>query len=147
VVTNFPDPNSYFDSLKVGKIFRNGSLGGEVMSRFHMVYDFPEEKIYFKKNTSFKKGFHHNLSGLTIKAKGSRLNIFEITEVREQSSAEKAGLQVGDIIESVNGLTLQTLSLSLVNGLLNNRPGKKVKLEVNRKGTRIKTNLILADQI
>lgn len=147
VVTNFPDPNSYFDSLKVGKIFRNGSMGGELMSRFHMVYNFPEEKIFFKKNAAFKKGFHHNLSGLTIKAKGSRLNIFEITEVREQSSAQRAGLEVGDIIESVSGLTLQYLDLSLVNGLLNNKPGKKVKVEVNRKGTRLKTYLILADQI
>ncbi len=147
VVANFPDPNSYFDSLKVGKIFRNGSIGGELLSRFHIVYNFPKEKIFFKKNSSFKKGFHHNLSGLTIKAKGSKLNIFEITEVREQSSAQKAGLQVGDIIESVNGVTLQYLSLSLVNGLLNNKPGKKVKVEVNRKGTRLKTNLILADQI
>jgi membrane-associated protease RseP (regulator of RpoE activity) len=147
VVTNFPDPNSYFDSLKVGKIFRNGSMGGELMSRFHMVYNFPEEKIFFKKNTAYKKGFHHNLSGLTIKAKGSRLNIFEITEVREQSSAQRAGLEVGDIIESVNGLTLQYLNLSLVNGLLNNKPGKKVKVGINRGGTRIKTQLILADQI
>ncbi len=147
VVANFPDPNSYFDSLKVGKIFRNGSIGGELMSRFHIVYNFPEEKIFFKKNTSFKKGYHHNLSGLTIKAKGAKLNIFEITEVREQSSAKKAGLQAGDIIESVNGVTLQYLSLSLVNGLLNTKPGKKVKVEVNRNGSRVKAILTLADQI
>ncbi|HOX81980.1 MAG TPA: aspartyl protease family protein [Chryseolinea sp.] len=147
VVTNFPDPNSYFDSLKVGKIFRNGSIGGELMSRFHMVYDFPEEKIFFKKNASFKKGFHHNLSGLTIKAKGVHLNIFEITEVRDESAAKKAGLEVGDIIENVGGITLRDLNLSLVNGLLNNKPGKKVKVEVNRKGVRVKSFLILADQI
>jgi predicted aspartyl protease len=147
VVTNFPDPNSYFDSLKVGKIFRNGSIGGELMSRFHIVYDFPQEKIFFKKNSSFKKGFHHNLSGLTIKAKGARLNIFEITEVRGNSAAEKGGLEVGDIIESVNGIALQFLNLSIVNGLLNNKPGKRVKVEVNRNGVLIKKRLILADQI
>ncbi len=147
VVANFPDPNSYFDSLKVGKIFRNGSIGGELMSRFHIVYDFPQEKIFFKKNASFKKGFHHNLSGLTIKAKGAKLNIFEITEVRDESAAKKAGLKVGDIIESVNGVTLQFLNLSLVNGLLNNKPRKKVKLEVNRDGNRVKTTVVLQDQI
>ncbi len=147
VVTNFPDPNSYFDSLKVGKIFRNGSIGGEVMSRFHIVYNFPEEKLFFKKNSSYKKDFHHNLSGLTIKAKGSQLNIFEITEVREQSAAKKAGLEAGDIIEIVNGLGLKNLTLSVLNGMLNDRPGKKVKLEVSRKGIRVKAILILADQI
>ena len=147
VVTNFPDPNSYYDSLKVGKIFRNGSIGGEVMNRFHIVFNFPEEKIYFKKNSSFKKDFHHNLSGLTIKAKGAQLNIFEITEVRDRSAAQLANLAVGDIIESVNGLGLKSLTLNLVNGMLNDKPGKKVKMEVTRKGNLIKAVLVLADQI
>ncbi|HEY9488018.1 MAG TPA: pepsin/retropepsin-like aspartic protease family protein, partial [Chryseosolibacter sp.] len=64
-IANFPDPNSYFDSLKLGATARNGAIGGEVLSRFTVIFNFPTEEIYLKKNSSFKKKFHYNLSGLT----------------------------------------------------------------------------------
>src|SRR5687768_11264945 len=91
-IANFPDPNSYFDSLKLGTTQRNGAIGGEVLSRFTVIFNFPKEEMYIKKNSSFKKKFHYNLSGLTIKAKGSRLNVFEVTEVRDRSVADDAGV-------------------------------------------------------
>ena len=62
VVANFPDPNSYIDSLKTGNIFRNGALGGEVLSRFTIVFNFPKERIYFKKNAAFKNDFYYKVS-------------------------------------------------------------------------------------
>ena len=40
VIVNFPDPNSYIDTLKTGRTtFRNGALGGEVLSRFNVIFD------------------------------------------------------------------------------------------------------------
>ena len=86
VIANFPDPNSYNDSLKTGRVARNGTLGGAIMSRYTMIYNFPKEEIYLKKNSGFKKKFYYNLSGLTVKAKGSQLRVFEITEVRKESA-------------------------------------------------------------
>jgi len=146
VVTNFPDPNSYSDTSSY-KIFRNGTIGGEIMSRFTIVYDFPNEKVYLKKNSSFKKAFHYNLSGLTIKSKGAKLNVFEITGVRGGSSADKAGVQAGDILVSINGVDLKEVDLNFVLGLLNRKPGKKIRMEVSRDGERIKKEFVLADQI
>lgn len=56
VISNFPDPNSYMDTLKVSRtVFRNGSIGGELLSRFSVIFDFPHEKIYLKKNHGFKR--------------------------------------------------------------------------------------------
>src|SRR6476620_1672756 len=43
-IANFPDPNSYFDSLKLGRTERNGSIGGEVLSRFTIVFNFSREE-------------------------------------------------------------------------------------------------------
>jgi len=146
-IVNFPDVNSYSDSLKVGSAFRNGAMGGEIMSRFTVVFNFPQEEIYFKKNSSFKKEFHYNLSGLIVKAKGSLLNVFEITEVRKESVADKAGVLPGDLIYSINGVQAQNLDLNLVNGFINSRPHKKIKLELIRKDNKIKKEFSLADQI
>lgn len=146
VVTNFPDPNSYADTSTV-KVFRNGTVGGEMMSRFTVIYNFPKQELYLKKNSDFKKGFYYNLSGLNIKSKGAKLNAFEITGVRKESPAEKAGLQVGDTIVEINGLDTDILDLAAVLSILNRKPGKKIRLEVLREGKKIKTSFELVDQI
>ena len=147
MITNFPDPNNYFDSLKLGATKRNGAIGGEILSRFTVIFNFPDEEIYVRKNSFFKKKFHYNLSGLTVKAKGSRLNVFEITEVRQKSVAERAGVMEGDLILSINGIHARTLDLNTINGFFNNRPGKKINLIVDRKGQQLKFSFALTDQI
>lgn len=147
VIANFPDPNSYFDSLKLGATQRNGAIGGEILSRFTVIFNFPKEEIYLKKNSSFKKKFHYNLSGLTVKAKGSRLNVFEVTEVRGKSVAEHAGVMEGDLIVNINGVNTKDLDLNTINGFFNNRPGKKISLVVNRSGQQLRLAFELADQI
>jgi hypothetical protein len=146
-IANFPDPNSYFDSLKLGSTSRNGTIGGETLSRFTVIFNFSKELIYLKKNHSFKKGFHYNLSGLTLKAKGSKLNVFEITGVRSQSVADKAGIEIGDQIVTINGQMAKNIDLNIINGLLNHRPGKKINITIDRKGLRIRKEFRLEDQI
>lgn len=147
VIANFPDPNSYFDSLKLGATERNGAIGGEVLSRFTVIFNFPKEEMYLKKNAAFKKKFHYNLSGLTIKAKGSRLNVFEITEVTRKSVSAVAGAEAGDLILNINGVPTTRLDLNTINGFFNHRPGKKINMVVDRKGQQLKLNFELADQI
>ncbi|MFZ5999520.1 MAG: aspartyl protease family protein [Bacteroidota bacterium] len=148
VIANFPDENSYRDTLKTSRtIARNGTLGGEILSRFTVIFSFPQEKIYLKKNPSYKKRFYYNLSGLTLKAKGARLRKYEIADVRENSAAAKAGLLVGDNVIAINGMPATDLDLNNVNSLFNNRPGKKVTIEIERKGEIIKKKFRLENQI
>jgi PDZ domain/Aspartyl protease len=147
VIANFPDPNSYSDSIKTGNVFRNGALGGEILSRFVVVFDFPKERVYLKKNASFKKNFYYNLSGITLKAKGSKLNVFEVTEVRDQSPSQTSGILPGDLLLRVNGIEVNELDLNSINGFLNSKPGRKIKLEISRKGENLKKEIELKDQI
>jgi hypothetical protein len=147
VVANFPDPNSYIDSIKVGNIFRNGGIGGEIMSRFTIIFNFPKERVYVKKNSAFKNNFYYNLSGITVKAKGSALNIFEVTEVRDKSASQRGGILPGDEILSVNGISAKNLDLNSVNGFFNSKPGRRIKLEISRKGEKLKKEFLLQDQI
>jgi hypothetical protein len=146
-IANFPDPNSYMDSLKMGSTPRHGAIGGEVLSRFTVIFNFPKEEMYVKKNSSFRKKFYYNLSGLTIKAKGSALDIFEVTSVRDQSAGSRAGLMEGDLVTTLNGISTRLLDLNIVNGIFNSKPGKKVNVEITRNGVRMKKQLILKDQI
>ncbi|MFZ4927486.1 PDZ domain-containing protein [Chryseobacterium sp. Mn2064] len=49
---------------------RKGSIGGEIMRRFTAVFDYPNKKLYLKKNKYFNDPFHFNMSGLDFKQDG-----------------------------------------------------------------------------
>ncbi|MCU0369275.1 MAG: aspartyl protease family protein [Cyclobacteriaceae bacterium] len=148
VIASFPDPNSYVDTLIMSNsIFRNGSIGGEVLSRFTVTFNFPKERMYLKKNSEFKKDFYFNLSGLTVRAKGSRLKNFEVSDVRINSAAYKAGVKTGDRILGVNGMQATDLDLNLINTYLNNKPGKKITLQIERAGEKQKIQFRLENMI
>lgn len=146
-IANFPDPNSYIDSIKIGNVFRNGALGGEILSRFVVIFNFPAEKVYLKKNSAFKKNFYYNLSGITLKAKGSQLTTFEVTEVREKSPSQQSGIRPGDIILTLNGVPAGNFDLNMMNGLLNSKPGKRIRLELMRNGEKYRADIELTDPI
>jgi hypothetical protein len=148
IVTNFPDANSYSDTTMI-KILRNGTIGGGILSRFTVVFNFSREELYLRKNSEFKKKFHYNVSGLTVRTTGAGDNLdeFEVTEVRSGSSSDVAGLLVGDKILAINGIKSTGLKLNDVMGFLSQRPGRKVRMEILRDGKRIRKHVILSDQI
>jgi C-terminal processing protease CtpA/Prc len=53
----------------------------------------------------------------------------------------------GDQIISVNGIAAKNLDLNSVNGFFNSKPGKKIKMEISRKGEKLKKEFQLEDQI
>ncbi len=52
---------------------RNGSIGGAILRRFKVWLDYPNKKVVFKKNSSLKKGFYYNMSGLVVVYDGQQL--------------------------------------------------------------------------
>ena len=147
VITNFPDSNSYLDTLKHSITFRNGSVGGEILSRFTVVFNFPQGKLFLKKNADFKKSFFLNLSGLEMKAKGSKLDVYEVMDVRDLSPARQAGVLQGDLIISVNGMLTKDMKLNQLNALLNSAPGRKVRVEIERNRVKQRLEFKLENQL
>lgn len=50
---------------------RKGSIGNDILRRFNIIFDYPNEKLYLKKNKYFSDPFHFNMSGLDIKHDGA----------------------------------------------------------------------------
>ncbi|GHN00049.1 hypothetical protein WSM22_15380 [Cytophagales bacterium WSM2-2] len=148
MIASFPDPDSYGDTLRSStKVYRNGSIGGEVLSRFQLVFDFPREKIYLKPNSSFKKKLYNNMSGLSVRAIGSRLREFEVIEVRERSAGFLAGINVGDKILSINNNLTEDMDLSQLNNYFNTKPGKKILMRLLRGNQVLEKEVILVSEI
>ncbi len=77
----FPDTTS-INPARVYKE-RNGSLGGEILRRFNLFFDYSNEKIYLKKNSYYKELFTYNNSGIILEHNG---NMFVKEQIRIPSS-------------------------------------------------------------
>lgn len=49
---------------------RKGSLGSQIIKRFHVIFDYPNKTISLRKNKEFKTPFYYNMSGLTLEHNG-----------------------------------------------------------------------------
>ncbi|MGB5819328.1 MAG: aspartyl protease family protein [Saonia sp.] len=68
--TAFPNMQSFNSIKNLGN--RNGSVGGEVLKRFNIIFDYPNHKITLKKNGNFNARFQYNLSGIDLQHNGVR---------------------------------------------------------------------------
>ncbi|MEO9077051.1 MAG: aspartyl protease family protein [Gelidibacter sp.] len=144
---------------------RNGSIAGELLKRFNIIFDYKNQKVTFKKNKHFKDPFEYNKSGIILEQDGVRVikkmdfkthnkntpydeysfrvkpgavyefalkPAFKIVELRAGSSAERAGLKLGDVILSVNNKEVHNLKMQEVNSFFREEEGKLIKLEIDR---------------
>lgn len=82
-----PEPTvSFLDTLSTNTTknlnYRNGSIGAGILSRFTVWLDYPNMKVMFKKNSSFRKKFYYDMSGLDIVYDGREL----VKEVKNERS-------------------------------------------------------------
>ncbi len=68
--TAFPDMAAFNAIKNLGN--RNGSLGGEVLKRFNIIFDYRNEKITLRKNSNFYAPFQYNFSGIDLQHDGVR---------------------------------------------------------------------------
>jgi hypothetical protein len=175
-IAAFPDSSS----LRHVKLVpdRLGSVGGEILKRFSIVFDYTNQNMFLRKNSDFYAPFHYNKSGIEITHSGvqwvqetvrlqtvpvvvdhtiPRENettsdfkykfqlkpIFQIANIRKNSPAENSGLQIGDIIKTVNGKQAYKYSLQELNSLLRTEEEKWITVEVERKNQILKFRFLL----
>jgi hypothetical protein len=67
-IVAFPDSSSIKSVRMVAN--RLGSIGGGLLKRFSVVFDYKNEKLYLKKNSDFDEPFTYNKSGIEIQHHG-----------------------------------------------------------------------------
>lgn len=67
-IVAFPDSSS----IKSVRMVQNrvGSVGGEILKRFSVVFDYKNEQLYLKKNSNFNDPFTYNKSGVELQHNG-----------------------------------------------------------------------------
>lgn len=119
-----------------------GTIGGEILDRFTVVLDYPDQSVIFEPNPHFDDLFVADMSGLVLVATPPDFRAFGVARVIEKSPAELAGIAVGDMLEKIDGNPASDYSLSDVRALLR-QDGTEHTLTVLRNGQHLQFTLKL----
>ncbi|MES2239850.1 MAG: aspartyl protease family protein [Bacteroidota bacterium] len=164
-IVAFPDSASIKNiSLQTNRL---GSLGGEILKRFSVVFDYKNSQLFLKKNKAYNASFYYNKSGIEIWQTGAQWvkhavlvqdnsivlsadkdksttasvafkykmelkPIYEIGYIRENSTAAKSGLQMGDILVAIDGKEVYSYSLQEINALLWSEDEIWIEIKIQR---------------
>ena len=118
------------------------AIGGEILSRFTVILNYPARLLILEPNRSFPDIFTADMSGLTIIAIPPAFDRFEVAQVARKSPASGAGIAVGDMIEKIDGNPASEYSLDDVRGMLR-QDGTSHQLSLLRNGKAIEVKLEL----
>jgi hypothetical protein len=132
VIARFPDEGSYEDVIL--NTNRNGTIGGGILRRFNVYFDYQNNKVYLRRNKFYKEKFSYDMSGMSVVAKGELYlrPYYVIEKIRASTPAAEAGLKVDDVILKINGHFGVDLNLSKINSMLTKKPGKRIKVKIKR---------------
>lgn len=155
----FPDTSSVRNVTMVKD--RAGSVGAEILKRFTIVFDYPNQKMFLKKNSHFNSPFSYNKSGIELQhyglqwvqetvhletvplSEGTNLMnnfkykfelkpVYLVANVRKNSTAALSGIQKDDILVSINGQPAYKYSLEKINSILKSDEERWITIEVER---------------
>ncbi|MDN4166802.1 aspartyl protease family protein [Cytophagales bacterium LB-30] len=141
VLTSFPDSSSYQGII--GETKRQGTIGGNLMNRLHLIFDYSQKKLYVRKGSGYSRPFDTDMTGMEILATGVDFKIFLINEVRENTPAQRADIRAGDVIVKINHSRAYQLTLSQIYRIFNSKPGRKIHLKILRNQQVIKKTIVL----
>ncbi|MCP4656825.1 MAG: hypothetical protein GY856_15555 [bacterium] len=124
-----------------------GILGGRILSRCTVIFDYDRQQMILEPNARFGQPFKGDMSGILLKTHGPEdWRAFEIVTVVEGSPGERAGLEVGDLIESVDGRPRREFTGHTLWEFFREKP-RSVQIEITRDGERMTKTLELAPMI
>lgn len=103
-----------------------GIIGNDILRRFNVILNYPDQSIYLKPNTHYLESFDYSYTGLGIYLIDGEIRVIDIMP---GSPGDKAGFKEGDIIFSVE--TNASKNIQAYKNLFQNSLGK-VKVVVFR---------------
>ena len=89
-IVAFPDSSSIKNVRMVRD--RAGSVGSEILRRFSIVFDYPNQQLFLKKNGNFNSPFNYNKSGVELQHYG-------LQWVQETVHLETVQIIIGDAVD------------------------------------------------
>lgn len=128
VNVSYPDSESIIFAQKIKG--RNGSLAGNVLKRFNVVFDYRKRLLTLKKNRFYKDQFNYNKSGIELAHEGTRLVKVVASRNKRQSGFPRSDETHGNITINMNeGYRLALMPAFVIVELRENSPAKIAGLQ------------------
>jgi membrane-associated protease RseP (regulator of RpoE activity) len=98
VVATFPD--SAFESPR-GLDQRDGNLGGGILGRFNITFDYVGKRMFIVPNQRFGRPFDWDMTGITFDI--AENGTIQVKSLVPGSPAAAAGVKLGEVLVAVNG--------------------------------------------
>ena len=176
-IISMPDTISFLKKSLLNN--RDGSVGGEILKRFNIVFNYGKQIMYLNKNSNYNDKFNYNMAGfdvhhngvdvvediVDVKTPSTGTNVtrllystsvnfnyvlkpgIEISYIRKNSVADKAGLKVDDKILRINGKKAANYKLPEILEILKKNVNETIVVEVERNGKKITVELLLKEEI
>ena len=134
VLTSYPE-NWALSNVKDDieeKDIRYGTIGADLMSRFHVIFDYRNKAVYLKKGNTYSDNFDFNSVGINILASGPEFTTYVISDVMKGSPAEKVDLRVGDELIAINGSPAFFKTVTDINTRFQGKSGTILTLLIRR---------------
>lgn len=105
---------------------RKGSVGGDIMRRFTVAFDYARGKIYLKKNRNFDDPFHFNMSGLDFRQDGMEWTKDIVNLPTKSQDSHSGGTEIFSSSLQYNFILKPIFSIA---GVRKDSPGAKAGLQ------------------
>ena len=119
----------------------DGLIGGDLLRRFKVVFDYPHQRLLLAPNPAVTEAFEDDMSGMELRAEGAQYAALRVQSIVPGSPAAEVGVRASDLIVSFDGRPLPAHPMETVRARLQ-KPGR-VALEVNRGSERISVVMML----
>jgi hypothetical protein len=79
-----------------------GNIGGDILRRFTVIFDYPHKRMILEPNPRFGDPFETDMAGFGMRMGPEGSGTIQVEWVMPESPAAEAGLQAGDLIERVD---------------------------------------------
>ncbi|UXX78161.1 aspartyl protease family protein [Reichenbachiella carrageenanivorans] len=102
-----------------------GIIGSGVLSKFNIVYNYAQKKMYWEKSDTYDDAFVVNASGIELQLSKDKSQVL-VHKVFENSPAFDAGIEVDTAIDAIDGQNAIDLGLAQLRDLLSEDGGTVV---------------------
>jgi len=128
------------DHTFVGSSETVGNIGGEILRRFTVIFDYPRRRMILEPNSDLREPFEVDMSGINPIMGPADSKALEVEWVLPGSPAEETGVRAGDLIERVDGRPVLDLGIPGLREMLR-RPGVTYRLSLRRGDERFEISL------
>ena len=118
----------------------DGNIGGDVLRRFKVTFDYPRKRMILEPGAAFREPFEADMSGLVLHIADDSTAAMQVVRTQSDSPAAEAGFTAGDVIEQVDGQPVEALGITTLREMFR-RPGETHRFGVRRGESRLELSL------